>query len=510
MKKFWNDWKWVILAGIAIFLLGITLRLTNLTILPVFADEAIYIRWAQVMANEPTLRFLPLSDGKQPLFMWVLMFIVRKLSNPLFAGRLLSAASGIGTLIGIFFTSFYIFKSKKVALISSFFWAISPFSVFFDRMALVDSMLTFFGIWTLLLGLVTAKTLRLDMAMLTGFALGASSLTKSPAAFFAALLVLNVVFAKKLKDKIRYFGLLSVTYVIALLMYNIQRLGPNFHLIYSRSQDYIFPLSKILSNPLDPIIYNFPSAISWIWAMGPTLILIFGIAGAVFNLRKYWKEVSILFIWFLAPLVYESMFAKTFTARYILFLLPSFYILAGSIFLFGKKWVNSLLMLGLIVFTVQALSFDYRLLTDPMTAPLPRRERMGYLEEGTSGIGITQVADFIKTQTKDLPVGKQVVVGTEGYFGTLPDGLQIYLTDVPKVTVIGVGVNITEIPDSLIESKEFGNKTYLVINNSRLRANPDELNLKLIASYSKGLRHPGTSEYVDNGPQEVLYLFEVN
>ena len=244
--------------------------------------------------------------------------------------------------------------------------------------------------------------------------------------------------------------------------------------------------------------------------MGPTLILIFGIAGAVFNLRKYWKEVSILFIWFLAPLVYESMFAKTFTARYILFLLPSFYILAGSIFLFGKKWVNSLLMLGLIVFTVQALSFDYRLLTDPMTAPLPRRERMGYLEEWTSGIGITQVADFIKTQTKDLPVGKQVVVGTEGYFGTLPDGLQIYLTDVPKVTVIGVGVNITEIPDSLIESKEFGNKTYLVINNSRLRANPDELNLKLIASYSKGLRRPGTSEYVDNGPQEVLYLFEVN
>jgi len=510
VKRFLRqNWKWI-LGLLAIILLALGIRIYHLTLLPVFADEAIYIRWAQVMANEPTLRFLPLSDGKQPLFMWVLMFIVRKLSNPLFAGRLLSVATGMGTLVGIFFTSFYVFRSRKVALISSFFWAISPFSVFFDRMALVDSMLTCFGIWTLLLGLVTAKTLRLDMAMLTGFALGGASLTKSPAFFFAALLILNVVFAKKIKDKVKYFSLLSVTYIIAFVMYNIQKLGPNFHLLYSRSQDYIFPLSKILSNPLDPIIYNFPSAISWIWVMGPSVILVFGILGAIFNFKKNWKDVSIFIIWFLAPLVYESVFAKTFTARYILFLLPSFYVLAGSIFLIGKKRFDALLILGLVIFTIQAFMFDYYLLTNPMKAPLPRRERMGYLEEWTSGIGITQVADFIKTQTKDLPVGKQVVVGTEGYFGTLPDGLQIYLADVPKVTVIGVGVNITEIPDSLIESKEFGNKTYLVINNSRLRAKPDELNLKLIASYSKGLRHPGTSEYVDNGPQEVLYLFEVN
>lgn len=496
------------LAGIIAIALGI--RLYHLTILPVFADEAIYIRWSQIMANEPTLRFLPLSDGKQPLFMWVLMFFIRKLSDPLFAGRLLSVGTGIGTLVGIFFTSLYIFKSKKIALISSFFWAISPFSVFFDRMALVDSMLTFFGVWTLLLGMITAKTLRPDFAMLTGFALGAASLTKSPAAFFAALLVLNVVFARKVKNKIKYFGLLLVTYVIAFAMYNIQRLGPNFHLIYSRSQDYIFPLSKILANPLDPIIYNFPSAVSWIWVMGPSIILIFGLLGTIINFKKHWREVSILSLWFLAPLVYESMFAKTFTARYVLFLLPPFYILAGSVFLFGKKWMGLLLGLGMIVFSAQALYFDYLLLTDPMAAPLPRRERMGYLEEWSSGIGITQVADFIKEQAKSIPEGGKIVVGTEGYFGTLPDGLQIYLTDIPNVTVIGVGVNLVEVPKSLIESKESGNKTYLVINNSRLRLKPEEFNLTLLASYPKGLRHPGTSEYEANGPQEILYLFEVN
>jgi predicted membrane-bound mannosyltransferase len=61
-----------LLLGLLIFVYFI-LRLPNLTLLPVFADEAIYIRWAQVMKSEPTLRFLPISDGKTPLFMWIMM-----------------------------------------------------------------------------------------------------------------------------------------------------------------------------------------------------------------------------------------------------------------------------------------------------------------------------------------------------------------------------------------------------------------------------------------------------
>src|SRR3989344_5804660 len=70
MKKIINEWKSTILLGILILILALGLRLYNLTYLPIFADEAIYIRWAQIMQAESTLRFLPLSDGKQPLFMW--------------------------------------------------------------------------------------------------------------------------------------------------------------------------------------------------------------------------------------------------------------------------------------------------------------------------------------------------------------------------------------------------------------------------------------------------------
>src|SRR3990172_3195673 len=91
------------------------IRFINLTSLPVFADEAIYIRWSQIMANEPTLRFLPLSDGKQPLYMWVLMLVVDRFSDPLFVGRFISLLCGIGTVVGLFLTTFYLFRSYTAA-----------------------------------------------------------------------------------------------------------------------------------------------------------------------------------------------------------------------------------------------------------------------------------------------------------------------------------------------------------------------------------------------------------
>jgi len=172
MKKYFLEWKNATIILLLISLLALLLRLINLTILPVFADEAIYIRWSQIMANEPTLRFLPLSDGKQPLFMWILMFVVHRFSDPLFIGRLLSIATGMGTLLGIFALSLILFKSKKAALVSALIYAVSPFTFFFDRMALVDSMLAMFTTWTIVLGILTAKTKYPSLAMLTGFTLG--------------------------------------------------------------------------------------------------------------------------------------------------------------------------------------------------------------------------------------------------------------------------------------------------------------------------------------------------
>lgn len=509
VNKFWNEWKWAIITGILVLMAGISLRIYHLTILPVFADEAIYIRWSQIMASEPTLRFLPLSDGKQPLFMWILMFFVKRFQDPLFAGRLLSAVSGVGSMIGVFFLTYYIFKSKLSALMASLLWALSPLTLFFDRMALVDSMLTCFGIWALLLSLIVVNTLRLDVAMILGFILGLASLTKSPALFFAALIPSSVILLKKPKDILKYAGLLLVAYLIAFGMYNIQRLGPNFGQLTARTRDYVFPLTRIFVYPTDPIRYNLPTTAGWLYAMGPIGLVLLAFIGTALNFKKYRKYVLILGIWFLAPLLFESEFTKSFTLRYILFLTPPLYVLAASAFNDLKSKWKYLTLLSLAIFIFQVGLFDYHLLTNPQKANFPPRERMGYFQEWTSGIGIKETADYIRAKHNGDP-NKRIIVGTEGYFGTLPDGFVIYVQDLPNIVVVGTGLGINKIPEPLAESKKSGNLTYFIINKSRLIIDPAKLNMTLIKSYPKEPRIPGTMEYTNDGPQDELLFFEIN
>ena len=514
MKKIILEWKYTALVFIGILVLGLTLRLINLTILPVFADEAIYIRWSQVMAHEPTLRFLPLSDGKQPLFMWILMFFVHRLPDPLFVGRLVSVFSGLGTIIGIFTLSYIIFKSKLVSLVGSLIWVIMPFSLLFDRMALVDSLLAMFGVWTVVFASLTSKLTRLDLAMITGFALGGALLTKSPAIFFVLMLPTAILFTKFSKHRpfhlIKLACLLGVIYLIGFAMYNILRLGPNFHLIGQRNIDYVWPITHIFESPFDPLKSHFQGSLIYLWEMGPAPIFALIILGIILNLKKNWQAILFLGMWGTIPIIINSEYAKVLTARYILFCIPFLIILAAGSFNTKKDLFKKLAFLFLGIYIISALWFDYLLLTTPEIAPLSRSERSGYLEEWTAGTGIKQVSEYLKLEHLKDPE-KQIVVGTEGYFGTLPDGLQIYLEGIPKVVVVGVGLGIDKVHPSLVESKKAGNKTYLVANSSRLNFTKpfEESGLKIVASYKKANRPPALREWVQHGPYDTFYLFEV-
>src|SRR3990167_344188 len=147
---FFQKWKLELISFFVITVAYFVTRLINLDILPVFVDEAIYVRWSQVMRAEPTLRFLPLSDGKQPLFMWSTIPFLKLVSDPLIAGRFVSVFAGFGSLVGIGTLALLLFSDPFIALFSSLIYAIIPFTMFFDRMALADSLLAMFGIWSLI------------------------------------------------------------------------------------------------------------------------------------------------------------------------------------------------------------------------------------------------------------------------------------------------------------------------------------------------------------------------
>lgn len=485
-----------------ITLIYFALRLPNLTLQPIFADEAIYIRWAQVMKAEPTLRFLPVSDGKTPLFMWVMIPFFKLFENPLFAGRILSVLAGFGTLTGIFVLGFRFFN-LRVGLIGAFLMAITPYIVFFDRMALVDSMLSMFSIWSLIISLHLIRFPRIDLAMLLGYIMGAGLLTKPPG-FFSVITVPITLILLDWKDKnrqtkfLKLFGLWVIAILITFGIYNILRLGPGFNSLNSRNQDYVFSPTDLVGRPLDPFIPHLRDIAEWFPKLLTPPILVLVVAGillALLGIIKFLKErqlnlenehssstnrnALVILLWSLIPMAIQMALLKTFTARYILFTIPPLLVLASwslDSFLSNlktkKSYVYPVAILLLVLFP---MIFNYSLLTDPSKANLPKNERRGYLEDWTAGYGLKDIANFLDEQSRK----GLVVVGTEGSFGTLPDGLQIHLDKNRQVIVIGGKATISaQLRDTAKE-----HQTFFVANRSRYKYFADDL--ELIKEYPK-------------------------
>ncbi|MGB9911246.1 MAG: ArnT family glycosyltransferase [Microgenomates group bacterium] len=481
-----------------IIVLFLFTRLFNLSLLPVFCDEAIYIRWAQIIKSVPELKFISLSDGKQPLFMWLMVPFLKIFPDPLFGGRMVSVFSGLISLIGVFFLSLLIFNSKRSAFFASLIYIVLPYTLFFDRMALVDSLLMALGIWVLIFGILVVKTLKLKWAIIGGFVLGLSLLTKSPALFFVFLLFIVGILVEKANFKIflRMGFLLMIFVGIGVGIYNLLRLSPSFYMINLRNKDYIFSFKEILLHPHDPLLVHLKDITDWFPNLFTWPILSLSILGFFWGMIKKPKETLVLGSWCLLPLIIQSFIAKVFNSRYLLFTIFPL-IIFGGFFLerilgFFKRLGFIKIILVLLIF-FPALKYDFFILTSPAKAPLTTEMRRGYLSDWTSGWGIKEVKDYLKDVLKKE---KEIVVGTEGFWGTLPDGLQIYFDKEPRIKIIGVGLDFKEIPQPLKEAFLNKTPTFLVGNQSRLGVNDKEgKELELIFKIPKPVSPEGSQDY---------------
>jgi hypothetical protein len=281
----------------------------------------------------------------------------------------------------------------------------------------------------------------------------------------------------------------AISASIAFVIYNILRLGPQFHQIALRNRDYVWSLSDILNHPFDPLKSHFLAVLKiWSSYLNWAIIIIPLLALTIYLLKNKKQNlilnpILLIVIWFVAPLFATITFAKTFTARYILFSLPSLLIIFSYTFYqyFHKSTKKIIFITLLLLLQIPSLLFIKNLSTNPASAIIPPTEA-GYLRDWTSGWGIKTASDFLIERSRSA----NVIVGTEGYFGTLPDGLQIYTNQISQLTVFGVGLDFTSVPEKLIDAFLYGDEVYLLINQSRNKLLPDELKkLKIIQQYPK-------------------------
>ena len=254
-------------------------------------------------------------------------------------------------------------------------------------------------------------------------------------------------------------------------------------MIAIRNKDYVWSIGDILKHPLDPLTPHLIDIahIYFNYLSLPLIIaLIFGLF-LLFRLRSTIYHLQSLFLWWLLPLFATAAIAKVFTARYFLFTLPPLVILLSFGIYFLSKKIKFNVFLLIILLSIPNIIWIVKISARPQDTKLPRTES-GYLSDWTSGWGIKEASVYLKERAKAV----NVIVGTEGYFGTLPDGLQAYSDSIPHLTIFGVGLGFDKIPEKLVDARNYGDEVYILINKSRLKLLPSELEkLTLMENYPK-------------------------
>jgi len=483
MKKIIRTpWFW--LFGF-IVIYGIS-RLTNLTALPIFTDEAIYIRWAQIGGRDASWRFISLTDGKQPLFTWAMMVSLRFFQDPLFAGRFVSVISGLLGMIGMYVLGNEVFRSKRIGIISSFLYLISPFALFYDRLALYDSLVSAFSVWNLYAAILLVRYVQLDIALIFGLTLGIGMLNKTSAFFSLYLLPFTLfLFDWKTKEKktrlFRWIGLAVISAGLSQLVYSVLRLSPYFYIIAQKDTIFVYPFSLWITHPLLFLVGNIKGMFDWLIGYMSWPIYLLAII-SMFFVKKNIREKVLLLCWWLLPFVALALFGRVLYPRHILFMvMPLLIMSAWTIDMLFTRISNRLLgCLCIILICGISLYNSYSIITDIKTARIPKSERGQYIDDWPSGWGTPEIVSFLQNESKK---GK-VSVFTEGTFGLLPYAFEIYLGENKNIDIHGIWPIPTEKPLDVLQSAS-DHPTYFVMYQNQTP--PFQWHLELLAKYQKGL-----------------------
>lgn len=475
--------KVLIIFGLIIASYFVT-RLINLTIIPIFTDEAIYLRWAQLALGDPRWRFISLIDGKQPLFIWLLLPALKFISDPLVAGRLVSVGAGFAALVGMVTFGWYL-KSFKGAVVAAVLYLVGPFFLVYDRLAIYEALVSALAIWTLFLSYLFSKKQRLDLALLLGTVIGAGLLTKSSALYYllllpATLLLLPWKKGEKRKQFFKWIGLSLVVIIQAQIYENILRLSEFRHYVGQKNLQFLFSTSELLADPFIKLAGNVEGLTTWLVGYLTIPFVVIVLVSVIWNFRRDKRETLFFLSYFAVPFFSLALFGKVIYPRFLLFMIFPLLILVVyfSVFIFTKTKNNFLLLGATLLLLWPQLYFDYKLLTDPVHAPLPTADRQQFINDWPAGYGIKEVVDFLRVESSK---GK-IVVGTEGTFGLFPMALELYHKDNTNIT-FKPQWPLNEFPDELSQDA-LSYPTYLVFKERN--EIPKEWPLTLVAEYQRG------------------------
>lgn len=471
-------------------------RLAGLMTLPMFLDERIHLRWAYWIEQGRRLR-VPVLAGRG-LSVYLLAAVAPHAEDPLRAGRLLTVAIGLVTLVASWRLALRLTGDRRVADVTALFYVACPFTLLYDRMVLTDAFLAAFTAVTLLLSvsLVEDPHLRTGAALGMAIALGVLSKTTGLVLFIFPLLA----WALLGRHRRRALVPLAATYALAaaLVAYPLW--------LFFRKTDELAGAIGLREGDLSfagNAGTNLGLAASWLWAYWTPPLIALAVVGLAATLARCERARAAVLLALLAagPVVTFVALSEIWYPRYLLFttvsLLPlaawGFVALAAAAgrFLPASRPLRAMLAAAaLAAALVPALRFDRALWTDPTRAPLPALDRFQYVTGWPSGYGTRDSMAFLAGQRKAHLGGLLLV--TPGPSTTASAVRLLWARD-PAVEVRYVEAAEGAPPPPA----DTGRAVIVIVSLAE--------GVRLPQSWTHGLTHQFTSFKPDGTPADALY-----
>ena len=397
--------KWALL----VLLLYLVLRLTNLTLLPIFNDESIYLDWGWREIHNPGFLYYSLYDAKQPFLMWIFGIFEVLFFNPLLGARIVSVIAGMFTLFGIYYFCRKYFN-QKTAVISSLFYIFIPIFSFYDRLALMESAVSACGIWAGILFAEVAKKSTFKKSILLGLVLGVGFFIKSNVFIFVlSFILISFILFLKSKQKIQFTKAVFITLITFLCTISFLLINPQFWSTLSTNSRYSLTIFELLHFPITNWIANLLGNLEIAFFYLTPLILIFLLLGVFKGIKEKNKYPLVFLAFFGLSFFITTLLTRAALDRYIVSFMPFVCVFAGyfvySVFLKNRYFgflLFSAVLISTAVFTVaQIINPPFYLKT---MAKLTSRNQLIYLQGVNSGYGIADTVSFIKSKAVNRPL----------------------------------------------------------------------------------------------------------
>ncbi len=467
---------------ISILLLAFALRLINLTMLPIFYDEANYLRWAKQTVDKGDLGIA--LNEVSTLQVWLIALFYQLSPSALWIGRFVSVGVGLLLVALCYRLSWQLYANKDIARLAALLYAVLPYALFHDRVAQNDGLLTLFValvIWLSVRG-IERPSLKYTLPLILAF--GLAFLTKRSGILFfvvpgAALVILYGW--PGLKQRWRWLlgvfvGFVGVTVPIVAIS------------VGSGDQLAAQTIFSANSRWLDIWAENARLLGDWFYRYFLFGSLIFlGVAMIKLIIRPRRQDIFLAVI-ALMPILFFAAVSVRWYPRYLLpAIFPLTILLAGQIFSVAQ-WLSQQIMsrtgrrLGparsISLLTAMIVlpmgSFAFALLRDPINIALPEIDRWQYVSGWPAGYGLPEVAHYLAGMV--IPSQNQKILVWRNSRSIPPrHGLPHYLAESDQLeykTFDTAAHPWLEIQESLDQAASTS-PTYLVLNQPYEKGVPD-------------------------------------